>query len=248
MTIESFPHTDSPAESEDYLRKLFRLFASSGVVENVAGELKVTAGAGLTVDVAAGEAYVDGFQMVSDAVENLALAAADGANPRIDLIVARYTPEAVGTSGRVTLEVVTGVPAAAPAVPALTRVPDGVWEIALAEVTVNAGSGVPNVITDVREFTASPLPSIRHTEAHLVSMVGSGLAGAATVTWDQPFDAAPVVVAAPAMEQSSALIVSASVKDITTTGCTVEVSESNDTGTVSSTFEPVVMVIAMDAS
>lgn len=117
--------------------------------------LQVSAGTGLAVNVAAGEAMVRGHYYTSDAVESLALATADATNDRLDLVVLKLDP----TANSITLVVKTGTPAGSPTAPSLVQTDAGIFEQPLAEVLVPATSGVPTTITDRREFQGTRLGS-----------------------------------------------------------------------------------------
>lgn len=129
---------------EAVLKQLAGAFpAWQGVVG--ATDLAVTAGAGLSVNVAAGEAFIAGtdsstlqgaYHVLNDAAVNLPLAAADATNPRNDLVIARVRDqEYVGAVSSWAVEVLTGAPAAVPADPA--RPPTS---MDLARVRVAAGA------------------------------------------------------------------------------------------------------------
>lgn len=133
------------------------------VSEGVAGpgDLAVSqraAGANMSVDVAAGTAWVKGdssesqpvYRCVSDGTVNLAIAAADGTNPRYDLVIAEVRDAAFsGVSTDWRLRVITGTPAGSPTVPAT---PDSA--LPLAQVYVPAGDTTIGTaqIVDVRKL------------------------------------------------------------------------------------------------
>lgn len=112
---------------------------------------------GTTVNVAGGPAvvgstkgaYFTGVQGESMAAGNLA--ASDATNPRKDLVILEVLdPDNGGAAGRdAQLRIITGTAAATPARPATP-----VLSLALAEVTVPAGTGTPTVL-DLRDY-ASP--------------------------------------------------------------------------------------------
>ena len=154
MAIISYPHAGSPV-NEPQWRRFARLYALPGVVESVGGELEVSDAAGLSVSVADGEAYVEGFTYTGTTAATVTLAAADVTNDRIDLVVLRYDPDGGGSGvGTVRAGRVTGTPAPVPVAPSPTENPLGVYEIPLAEVLVEANSAVSGAITDRRQFTA----------------------------------------------------------------------------------------------
>lgn len=124
------------------------------------GDLVVSAGAGHSVDVAAGQAIVRGTQqsgqgpyiVSNDAAKNVAIATPDATNGRIDLIQARVIDAAYSGTTGFSLVAKTGTPAATPAVPT----PDE-NTLVLAEVLVPAGaaSAASYTITDRRTRAAA---------------------------------------------------------------------------------------------
>lgn len=156
MAIISYPHAGSPVNEPDW-RRFARLFAVPGVVENVLGELEVTDATGLSVSVAAGEAYVEGFTYSASSAATVTLSAADVTNNRVDLVVLRYDPDGGGPGvGTVRAGRVTGTPAGSPVAPSPTENPFGIYEIPLAEVTVEANAASSGAIVDRRVFTGPP--------------------------------------------------------------------------------------------
>jgi hypothetical protein len=141
------------AYGADELGLPYRDIMGEGVVS--ASDLAVSAGAGLNSVVAAGAAWVKGdndanaqptYRVRNDANVNLAHAAADATNPRIDTVIAEVLDAGFsGVSRLWRLRVVTGTPAASPAAPAVP-----VNAIALADVRINAGSGTITSVTDRR--------------------------------------------------------------------------------------------------
>lgn len=129
-----------------FLRYIENTFAIGLTANHVmagaaAGEGLVTAGAGLTVNVASSRDWIAGQMQLVPAVVNLALAVADPTDPRVDLVVARVT-------GGVPLYAVrTGTPGASPSAPAAL-----VGDAPHAEVRVEAAGVAPGTITDRREF------------------------------------------------------------------------------------------------
>lgn len=134
-----------------------------------AGDLAVSqrgAGANMSVDVAAGTAYVEGdtadeqptYRVRNDATRNLTIDAADATNPRIDLVVAEVLDAAfTGASNLWRLRVVKGTPAAGPTPPAT---PDTALVLAQVTVAAAAASITDAAIADSRpraQGGASPL-------------------------------------------------------------------------------------------
>jgi hypothetical protein len=149
MAQTSFPW-ENVDTSETQYSQLFRTLNDGVNGTTVGGELEVGPGfAGLSVEVAAGQAMVQGHFYISTAIEQLSLDTADGALDRIDTVVLRLDPVA----NSIVLAVVTGTPDASPVAPALTQTdPYGVYEFPLGDVLVEAASGVPGAITDRRDF------------------------------------------------------------------------------------------------
>jgi hypothetical protein len=144
-----------PFESIDTTETQFSQWARNigeGVKGSLAGtELKVTAGTGLQVAVAAGQAMVRGHYYVSTASENLTIATANASNPRIDSIVLTLDP----TANTIVLAVVAGTAASSPVAPTLTQTDSGVYQYQLATVLVPAAATSVSTITDKRTFLGS---------------------------------------------------------------------------------------------
>jgi len=114
-------------------------------------DLKVTtAGTGMNVTVAAGQALVRGHYYYNTSSATLNLTTSNATNPRIDAIVLHLDP----TLNSCVLTVLTGTPAASPVAPTLTQTDSAVYEILLATVLVPAASSVVSSanITDARTF------------------------------------------------------------------------------------------------
>lgn len=109
------------------------------------GKLKVTAGAGLTVSVAAGEACINGYRYTNTTAKTLTLAAANAYYARIDRVIVRWDKQA----RTMTAQVLTGEPSSAPVAPNLIRTAV-VYDICLATVTVPANAAAAGTITDTR--------------------------------------------------------------------------------------------------
>ena len=114
-------------------------------------DLKVTtAGTGMNVTVATGQALVRGHYYYNTTSATLNITAANATNPRIDAIVLHLDP----TLNSTVLTVLTGTAAASPVAPTLTQTDSAVYEILLATVLVPAASSVVSSgnITDARTF------------------------------------------------------------------------------------------------
>lgn len=151
-----------PANTDRLLTKA--IVAKEGVV--LPGDLSVSeraAGANMSVDVAAGSAFIHGtesgtqgtYHVYNDAVANLTIAAADATNPRIDLVVAQVRDSFYsGGDDDWQLAVLTGTPAASPAEPA---VPDNAIVLARVDVDALAAAITDADITDRRSESTLPM-------------------------------------------------------------------------------------------
>lgn len=123
MALQTYPEF---LQARTYSAAQMRqLLASLGLQEGVLapGDLKVTqrgAGANMSVDVAAGVAFVQGddvanqglYRVMNDGVVNVTIGAAHASLPRLDQVVARvYDASVAGVSDVPTIEVVTGTAA-----------------------------------------------------------------------------------------------------------------------------------------
>ena len=112
--------------------------------EGVANGFEVTAGAGMSVDIAAGAAFIQGdltsdegmYWVRSTATENRLIQPADPIDDRYDLVVARINPDCSWS-----IEVITGTPSPTPA--PIPPVPPNA--IGLAVVAVPAAAAAPDV-------------------------------------------------------------------------------------------------------
>ena len=130
----------------------FASFIGNGVIPLPSDQLAVSVGSGegLSIAVAPGFAFVNGYNyQLTEALE-LTLATADGSNPRIDRVVVCWSR----SLREMFLAVLTGTPAATPAAPALTQTSD-VYELCLADIAVARGATelTQSAITDTRGDT-----------------------------------------------------------------------------------------------
>ena len=136
------------------------------------GDLAVTANStpAMNVDVAAGEVWIKGDSATdqgfyfgyNDATVNLAIASADGSNPRIDIVVAQVNDAAYsGSANNSELKVITGTAAASPSAPSL---PSSAYKLA----TIAVGAGVTTIvsgnITDNRTTVEVATYGVHHFE------------------------------------------------------------------------------------
>lgn len=167
------------AYSGDELGLPHRDFIGEGVVGS--GDLVVSAGAGNSVNIAAGSAWVLGdtntalqpnYRVYNDAVVNLGISP-DPTNPRRVLVGAQITDQGFAGSGRLwALSAIHGTPAGSPVVPAT---PASFLPLANVLVPAAAASSAAYTITDLRSRAvigagqAITVPSIRKTTVKVVS-------------------------------------------------------------------------------
>ena len=113
----------------------FANLVSNGIFYTNADNLRVTPGGGLSVNVLAGSAWINGYAYENTEELNLTLAAADGVNPRIDRVVVRWD----AVERQISAMVLTGTAAASPTAPDITR-SDNLYDLVLADVQIPAGA------------------------------------------------------------------------------------------------------------
>lgn len=144
MAQDSWPspgHNDRAVNDAEY-EQLSAPFADNGVIGDPTLEPVVTAGAGLTVNLRANVAgCVRGFFWTSGDGDTLEIAANSSGQTRMDWVVLRLTR----SDWTVRAAIRQGTPGAG--IPALVQDPPvtGVYEIALAQVTLLSGAGTVTV-------------------------------------------------------------------------------------------------------
>ena len=125
----------------------FGNLVSNGIFYRTTENLKVTAAMGMSVTVAAGSAWINGYNYENTTPLDLIIATANGVNPRIDRVVIRWS----NVDRAINLAVKTGAPASIPLPPDLTRTAD-IYELGIADITVPRGavSIIQDNITDTR--------------------------------------------------------------------------------------------------
>lgn len=125
----------------------FGSLVSNGIFYVNTSNLQVTPTTGMTVSIAAGSAWINGYRYENTEALNKTLTTANGSYPRIDRIVIRWSL----LSRNITATVLTGTAAASPTAPTLTRNAE-VYELCLADVLVPqaATSITTGNITDTR--------------------------------------------------------------------------------------------------
>jgi len=121
---------DRVYDATDFAR-YFGSLASNGVFWASASNLRVAPGANVSVSIAPGSAWINGYSYENTTPLEMTLETPHGVNARIDRVVLRLSmPER-----RIYVAVKTGAPAPDPEPPELTRTSD-VYELALADITV----------------------------------------------------------------------------------------------------------------
>lgn len=174
MSLGTSNRDGGKTSESGHLRPLSKIFAGN-ILGNIETSLKVVqraAGANMSVDVGIGDAMLYrsdgtyGHPVYNDAVYNQVISAADGSNPRRDIIVIyvdyTQTPSTAvsnNTNGVVKIKQVAGTPAGSPSDPSSAAIQSSVgsgnpWAY-LARVRVGAGvTSLANaVIDDLRQAT-----------------------------------------------------------------------------------------------
>lgn len=156
MTIRSVGYDGAIAEAE-WSQLLAPYLGADDVVAR-SGDFRVTATTGMSVQVATGTAHSFGVTDVSDAAENIQIAAPTNGT-RYDCIVLRrdwsgqsVTPSGAPTGGRTAVAVVQG--GSAQTVPTLRRSGGTITEQPLALVKATAGTATVQVVDDLRAVHA----------------------------------------------------------------------------------------------
>lgn len=118
----------------DQFAYYFSKFISNGVYINPSTQLKVTSKGELKLNVAVGDAFINGYWYKNDENFELQLAQANGSLPRIDRVVLRWD----SLTRYINLAILQGNPAATPSAKNLTR-NDDTWELGLADVYIERG-------------------------------------------------------------------------------------------------------------
>lgn len=166
----------------DTMSEFYTGICSQGVFQSVDNGLAVSAGTGLTVNVATGRAIIQGHWVKNDAALTLSIDAASATYARIDAVVIRYS----ASNRNIQIVVKTGTPAASPSAPSMTRA-GGVYELCLAYVNV-AANATSVTVTDKRSNTsvcgwAAVAQSIDGTYEAMIDDIKTGFDG---VTYNSP--------------------------------------------------------------
>lgn len=180
MTQTSYPFDagSGGVVLEAQWRAMAKRWADTGVILGGLNQLAVSehVPAQMGVDVATGQAWIEGIYYQSDAAEALLVGANATGNPRIDTVV-------VGVdflNNTSTLYVLPGTAAADPSPPTLTQT-TSLWEFPLADVYVAAAavSILTANISDRREFQ---LTEFQATMKEPVDLATTAALAASTIT------------------------------------------------------------------
>lgn len=187
MTVRTVPifidgNTHGAEETRQALGSLLGTVTGSfsggvGAVDRAHGVVNVgdfavsqrAAGANMSVDVAAGYAWVRGtenadqgaYHVYNDGTVNLSIAASDATNPRVDLVVIKVQDAFYsGATRTASVTVVTGTAAASPAYPS---VPANSLVLAAVRVAAASTTVATAAITDFRTRAASGSESYSRT-------------------------------------------------------------------------------------
>lgn len=176
MSLGTANRDGGKTSESGHLRPLSKIFGGN-ILGNFETSLKVVqraAGANMSVDVGIGDAMLYrsdgtyGHPVYNDAVYNVAVTAADGSNPRRDIVVIyvdyTQTPSTAvsnNTNGVVKIAVVPGTPAGSPSDPSSAAIQSAVgsgnpWAY-LARVRVGAGvTSLANAVIDDLRLPTQP--------------------------------------------------------------------------------------------
>ena len=134
MTQTSYPFDSADVYEAQWSLLMRQAAICNGYVPLLDNELLVYGDStGMQVKVKTGGCWIMGHFYRTDAELTKAIAASNPTNPRWDIVVAQLD----WTNNEISIDVVTGTPAASPSVPAVTQ-NSSVWEIRLAQVYVGA--------------------------------------------------------------------------------------------------------------
>lgn len=121
----------------DDISNYFVKLISDGVFATPATCMQVVEASGMYVNVSAGWAFLRCKWINNTTYESLSVEPSDLVLNRIDRVVLRLDPSV--SSRNITIAVKKGTAAVTPEPPELTRVSDGIYELSLAQIAVNAG-------------------------------------------------------------------------------------------------------------
>lgn len=136
----------------DDMSRYFENIMSSGIFKRITDCLKVSAASGMTLTVAPGAGLINCRWFRTETPESVTIPTANAVLPRFDIVVARLDMSDAVRS--ISLQVVSGAPAATPTAPEPVRTAD-MHDLVLALVYVPAGAS---------EITADNLTDVRSNE------------------------------------------------------------------------------------
>lgn len=136
----------------DDMSRYFENIMSSGIFKRITDCLKVSAASGMTLTVAPGAGLINCRWFRTETPESVTIPTANAVLPRFDIVVARLDMSDAVRS--ISLQVVSGAPAATPTAPEPVRTAD-MHDLVLALVYVPAGAS---------EITAANLTDVRSNE------------------------------------------------------------------------------------
>ena len=126
---------DDRPYNADQMSKYFKGIITNGVLMGVGGAMQVTAGSGMTVNIASGRAFLESRWVELDDTETLTITAAHATLSRYTTVVVRLSME----DREITLDTIDGTPASSPVPPSLIQT-DDVLELGLANVLILPGA------------------------------------------------------------------------------------------------------------
>jgi len=170
MTEQTPPYV---LQNASHQAKLFRQTSSTivdneGVINSTSLLVAAKAVPDMSVDIAAGSCWVYGdyatdakyYFAYNDGSVNVAIAAADASNPRIDIIIAQINDSAYsGSTDDWELKVVTGTPAGSPVAP---TTPSSALILATIAVGAGATTIISGNVTDSRVISEVTISQAAH--------------------------------------------------------------------------------------
>lgn len=173
MTEIYFPFDAGAGSSivESQWSKMARLWRADGVIYGLANKLEVYGdSSGMQVKMKTGSAFIEGGYYENDALKTIAIDPSDPTLNRIDVIVLRLD----WAANTILAAVLKGVNAASPVPTAVTQTFGTLWEIALAQVAVDAGTGTiaAGKVSDYRIYSSDVPGCVLGKTANQNGLVG----------------------------------------------------------------------------
>lgn len=153
----------------DDISNFFIKLISDGVFPTPATNLQVVESSGMKVNVSAGWGFIRCKYVYNTTYESLTIEPSDLVLNRIDRVVMRLDPSV--SARNIILTVKKGTPAATPEPPELTRVSDGIYELSLAQIAINAGA---SAITQADITDERPDGDVCGYVAGLINQIDAG--------------------------------------------------------------------------